>query len=192
MLVEYVGAYVLINTRQDYEMVRQRLLEMEGVILAHALMGPSDLIVYIDADGLGSLRSLLDHNIRGLIDEGLIESTDTRLVLTSSPGTGFTRDYNNPARVACWVLITVGVGDPEVTLSQLGTVEGVLNAHPVLGPHDIIAYIEAEDQSELMRILDEGILSLPGVARTDTRPVLMRRSPTRRIMIGSKTIATNG
>lgn len=67
-----------------------------------------------------------------------------------------------------YVFIQISSGDPFDTLSSIQDVEGVKQAHLVLGPTDIIAFVEAADMEALGTTL-MAILALDGVAHTDTR-----------------------
>lgn len=172
----YIGAYVLVDLKgTDFEEVRSRFLEMPGVVLVHALLGPTDLICYIESENLLELQQLLDGQIRSLIDDNLVQRTETRLVLASQ-GVGFTPDHNNTAKGSAWVFIDVSIGDPDPVIGNLVSIDGVVNAHKVIGACDVIAYLEAEDLEELMKILDGQLRKIPGIGRTDTRLVLMRRA----------------
>ena len=176
MVQGYVSAYVLMNAgATNIEGIRTRLLDVSGVVLAHGLLGPTDLICYIEAESLPDLQSLLDEEVRGLIEEGLITNTETRLVLTSR-GEGFTRVHNRPAKGSAWVFVDASVGDPQPVADELMKINGVVNAHTVLGRCDIVVFIETEDLEELMKTLDEDLRRIPGIVKTDTRLVLMRRA----------------
>jgi len=176
MAGEYIGAYVLADIGAgDIDAVRERLLHLPHVVLVHALIGPNDLIMYLEADGYIKFMDILDRDIRGLIDTGDLVRTETRLVLASR-GKGYSKESNLPPQGAAWIFLELEVGDPQPVVEELLRMEGVVNAHAVLGACDIIAYVETEDWQDLMQILDDGIRRLQGVRRTDTRLVLMRRA----------------
>ena len=82
-----------------------------------------------------------------------------------------TTDY-----MAGYVLIDVGHGDVQRVVERLLQHPNVHRAHALLGPNDIIAYLECHDSDELMRVVDDQIRALPEVVRTDTRLVLMRHA----------------
>jgi DNA-binding Lrp family transcriptional regulator len=169
----FSAGYVLITAgTNDVHALRTELLAIEGVRLVHALIGPDDLICFVDAADATNFRRILDRGIRKLMDQGLIEHTETMIVLADS-GHGYSGDENRPAPAAAWLLCDLAVGDPEPVAKKLLEVEGVRNAHPVLGRYDIVVYLEAVSIAELMRVLDEGIRHITEVRKTDTRLVLM-------------------
>lgn len=180
MAEEYVSAYVLADIGSaNIEEVRERLLRLPHVVLVHGLIGPDDILMYVEAGSYMEFMAVLDKEIRGLMDNGVLKRTETRLVLTSH-GRGYTRDHNSPPAGSAWIFFDLDVGDPQTVVDELLRVEGVINAHAVLGVCDVIAYVETEDWRELMVVLDEKIRRVRGVRRTDTRLVLMRRARTAR------------
>jgi DNA-binding Lrp family transcriptional regulator len=170
----FTAGYVVIRAgTHDVHEVRQKLLEVEGVRIAHALIGPDDLMCYLETRNHQEFRTALDSGVRKLIDEGFIDHTETMMILASE-GTGYSGSENKPAPAAAWLLCDISVGDPTPVVKQLLNIAGVINAHSVIGRYDIIAYVEAQSMDELMRILDEDIRRVKEIKGTDTRLVLMR------------------
>jgi DNA-binding Lrp family transcriptional regulator len=169
----FSAGYVLIRAgNHDVHTVRNELLKVEGVRIAHALIGPEDLICYVETYDPSRFRKTLNKGIRHLITAGLVEHTETMVIL-SDKGKGYSGEENKPAPAAAWLLCDVSVSDPETVIDELMTKKGVVTAHPVLGRYDMIAYIEATSMDELMRILDEDIRHIKGIRSTDTRLVFM-------------------
>lgn len=176
LTTDYMAGYVLIDVGHgDVQRVVERLLQHPNVHRAHALLGPNDIIAFIEADGWGEFITILDRYVRGLIDDRQIRHTETRLVMQST-GTGLKRSAGAAPPASAWVFIDVGVGDPEPVIRKLEAIDGVVRAHGVIGPNDIIAYLECHDSDELMHVVDDQIRALPEVVRTDTRLVLMRHA----------------
>jgi DNA-binding Lrp family transcriptional regulator len=170
----FSAGYVLVRAgTHDVHSVRDELLKIDGVRIAHALIGPDDLICYVETYDPARFRKMLNQGIRRLIIAGLIEHTET-LIILSDKGRGYSGEENKPAPAAAWLLCDVSVNDPETVIDELLTKKGVVNAHPVLGRYDMIAYIEATSTDELMRVLDEEVRQVSGIKSTDTRLVLMR------------------
>jgi DNA-binding Lrp family transcriptional regulator len=170
----FSAGYVLIRAgAHDVHTVREELSKVDGVRIAHALIGPDDLICYVETYDPSQFRRMLNRGIRQLINAGLIEHTET-LIILSDKGRGYSGEENKPAPAAAWLLCDVSVNDPETVIDELLTKKGVVNAHPVLGRYDMIAYVEATSTDELMRILDEDIRTVKGIKSTDTRLVLMK------------------
>lgn len=170
----FSAGYVLVRAgNHDVHTVREELSKVDGVRIAHALIGPDDLICYVETYDPARFRKMLNHGIRRLVADGLIEHTETMIIL-SDGGRGYSGDENKPAPAAAWLLCDVSVNDPETVVKELLSTRGVVNAHPVLGRYDMIAYVEATSVDELMRILDEDIRHVKGIRSTDTRLVLMK------------------
>jgi len=170
----FTAGFVVVQLgTHDVHDVRQKLLQSGGVRIAHPLIGPDDLICYLETDSPSAFRSALDKEIRKLIDDGLIEHTETMMILAGE-GTGYDGTENNPARAAAWLFCDISVGDPSPVVKKLKAVKGIRNAHPVIGRYDVIAYVEADSMDELMQILDEDIRHVTEIKRTDTRLVLMK------------------
>jgi hypothetical protein len=170
----FTAGYVLIRAgTHDVHDLRAKLLQVDGVKVAHALIGPDDLICYLEtADHLG-FRHALDRGVRKLMDEGLIDHTETMMIL-GDEGTGYSGEENKPAPAAAWLFCDIAVGDPGPVVKKLKSVDGVVNAHPVIGRYDLIAYVEAQSLDGLMKILDEDIRHVQELKSSDTRLVLMK------------------
>lgn len=184
MFGTFIGAYVLIRTgKQNVHSIRDELVEIPGVRVVHPLLGADDLMCYIEAEDVAGFRDLLDHKVGILIDRGRLTHTETLPIFAQS-GHGYSGDENRPADWAAWVLCTLRVGDPGPVVDKLLDIPGVVNAHPVLGRFDAVAYIEALTAPELIQILDENIRDIEEIVETDTRLVLMkwlRRTPHRNV-----------
>ena len=137
------------------------------------MIGPEDLICYVETYDPSQFRKTLNKGIRHLITAGLVEHTETMVIL-SDKGKGYSGEENKPAPAAAWLLCDVSVSDPETVIDELMTKKGVVNAHPVLGRYDMIAYIEATSMNEgSCEILDEDIRHIKGIRSTDTRLVFI-------------------
>ena len=171
---EPVAAYVLVDIGpHDVEVVRQRLLSVDGVRLAHSLLGPNDIICYIWADTLPHLQDVLDKGVRQLIDDGLVERTETRIVLMRAPKEP--PDLAKPPRGSAWIFADISAGSIDSVVGELESIAGVEVVHGVVGLCDLILFVRAEDWDDLMEILDGELRHVSGIARTDTRLVLMQR-----------------
>ena len=171
-MAEWHAAYVLLRIgTADAANIRQRLVNLPGVNLAHTLLGPDDLICYIEAEGIRGYNKVLNAEIRPLIDEGLLQRSETIPVLSERfegyPG----RDFL-PVREACWTLINCSVGNVTSVVETLRTIRGVKNAHAVLGRYDLVAYVEADTWKELLVAINH-VRRTPGISRTDSRIALL-------------------
>ena len=178
----FTAGYVLIRAgTRDVHIVRDKLLSVGPVTIAHALIGPDDLICFLETESPQQFILGLDDGIRRLVDTGLIEHTETMMVLAWE-GKGYSGRENRPAPAAAWLFCTISIGDPEAVIEKLFKTTGVVNAHAVIGRYDIIAYVEAASMHELMAIIDKDVRRIKEIRNTDTRLVLMkgrREIPTR-------------
>lgn len=72
---------------------------------------------------------------------------------------------------AAYILITLNIAvDFHDTLNTIRGIQGVKQAHLVVGPTDCIAYIEVSDQRMAIQLVQQ-LRDIEGVERTDTRPV---------------------
>jgi hypothetical protein len=69
---------------------------------------------------------------------------------------------------SAYVLIQIGSGDPRDAIPAIREIGKVKQAHLVLGPTDVIAYVEADGMEALGETVME-IIAVDGVAHTDTR-----------------------
>jgi uncharacterized protein with GYD domain len=69
------------------------------------------------------------------------------------------------------ISVSGGLTDARTLHDNLHAVTGVKTVHFVAGPTDVVVFLEAPDQSELMRTVGE-IRAVSGVVSTDTRIVL--------------------
>jgi DNA-binding Lrp family transcriptional regulator len=70
--------------------------------------------------------------------------------------------------LAAYVLVQLGEGATTHTPEELRTIEGVKQAHLVLGPVDCIAFIEVADMDALVACV-MAMRAVKGVQITDTR-----------------------
>ena len=170
------AGYILIRAGNgDVHDLQKRLLSVKGVKVVHPLIGPDDLICYLETHDPSNFRFALDKGIRRLIDEELIERTET-LIILAERGDGFfgkSKEYQ-PAPAAAWLLCDLAQGDPQPIVDKLTKKFGVVSADPVLGRYDLVVHVEAKSLDALMEILDNSIRGVVGIRSTDTRLVLMK------------------
>src|SRR6266498_2203177 len=169
LTTDYMAGYILIDVGHgDVQRVVERLLQHPNVHRAHALLGPTDIIAFVEADGWESFIAILDRHVRGLIDDRLIRQTETRLVVQST-GVGLKRSTGPAPSGSAWVFIDVGVDDLHQVFPTLALQVGddVARAHGAVGACDIIAYLECQGWEDLMQVVDEQIGALPEITRTD-------------------------
>jgi DNA-binding Lrp family transcriptional regulator len=70
--------------------------------------------------------------------------------------------------VRAFILIDTSPGKAKEVAHKLRGVQGVIYAHTVTGPHDIIALVESGDVSSLGELVVHSIQSVAGVNRSLT------------------------
>ena len=77
--------------------------------------------------------------------------------------------------ISAFILVQVGTlgsqADVRALHDALHAISGVKTVHFVAGPTDLIVFVDAADQADMMRAVGE-IRATSGVASTDTRIVL--------------------
>lgn len=74
--------------------------------------------------------------------------------------------------LSAYIFLETEAGKTPVVAKKVARIKGVQQAHVVTGPYDIIAFVEAEDTSELVNIIVKKIQGVSGVTRTLTSVVL--------------------
>jgi DNA-binding Lrp family transcriptional regulator len=158
----------------DINAVTAQLRSLDGVQFAHALLGPTDVIAYVETADWDSFNALLNGSIRALETDGLARHVETRLTVKPSAGS-FSSSVLSPPRGSAWIFVDLDQGEPADVVARLEAIDDVVVAHSVIGACDIMVYLECEDWGELRTVLDTQVRTIPEVVRTDTRPILMRR-----------------
>lgn len=71
-------------------------------------------------------------------------------------------------RMRAYVLVKIRAGEAKVVVTQLRTIEGIVEAHMTFGPYDAVAVVETSDVATLGAITASMIQPIPGVERTLT------------------------
>jgi DNA-binding Lrp family transcriptional regulator len=74
--------------------------------------------------------------------------------------------------VTAYVLIQTEVGRPKQVAQAIRQINGVLEAHNVLGPYDVVVTVTAATNDDLGKLVSDGIQQVDGIARTFTCPVI--------------------
>lgn len=82
--------------------------------------------------------------------------------------------------IEAYILIQVRSGTAHQVAEQLSGLDGVAEAHVVMGPYDVIAFVRVCD-TEAMHDLTIGRMhTLPGISRTLTCSVVPSQAPSHR------------
>lgn len=68
--------------------------------------------------------------------------------------------------IKAYVLVVANPGATKEVYTALRNVKGVVEAHEVMGPYDIVVEIEVEDLADVPAILSDHIRVTPGVEST--------------------------
>lgn len=170
-----IRAYMMLETSHaDVHSLVSELHRLDGIVLAHPLVGPTDVIAFAEADHLGKLTELIDRRVAHINNIGSAARSET-LVLLSANGASYSRQYRVPSTFSAWVLAKTRSGRPYRAVDALRSVRGVVQAHAVFGSVDVIAYVEVESMTELCRIVDAEISAIGDITHADTRMVLSRQ-----------------
>ena len=71
-----------------------------------------------------------------------------------------------------YVLIQTEVGKATEVSAAVATIDGVVAAHDVTGPYDVIAQTEASTMDELGKMVVSRIQMISGITRTLTCPIV--------------------
>lgn len=74
--------------------------------------------------------------------------------------------------VHAYILIQTEVGKAPGVVAAVGQVEGVVVAHDVTGPYDVIVQAQADSIDDLGRLVVTSVQTVPGITRTLTCPVV--------------------
>ena len=68
--------------------------------------------------------------------------------------------------IKAYVLIVTDPGHTKTVYETVRAITGVVEAHEVMGPYDIVAELEVENLTDLPAIISDGIRRVPGIEST--------------------------
>ncbi|WP_201467369.1 Lrp/AsnC family transcriptional regulator [Janibacter melonis] len=74
--------------------------------------------------------------------------------------------------VQAYVLIQTEVGVSTRVCTDIAKLTGVVEAHDVTGPYDVVARVEADTMADLGRLVLAQLQQVPGITRTLTCPIV--------------------
>lgn len=185
-----IGFFMLVDAGEnDVHKIREELLAIPDILLVHCLIGPTDLICYGRTKNLASLKRLIQQQVGELHEKKFnpIQHTETLVCLEELGLDLGEHQFASEDQQAAWVFADSNLSCAEqVTEKLVPRYPEIKSVHNVLGSHDLILYVEADNLERLMAVIDDGIRILRGIGnegqskkaltRTDTRLVLMRNS----------------
>jgi DNA-binding Lrp family transcriptional regulator len=70
------------------------------------------------------------------------------------------------AMIKAYVLVVTNPGETRNVVNAVGSIQGVVEMHEVMGPYDIVIEIEVESLKDVPPILSDKIRSIPGIEST--------------------------
>jgi DNA-binding Lrp family transcriptional regulator len=80
--------------------------------------------------------------------------------------------YDAPMAVSAYILIQTEVGKASNVVEEIRRLTGIVDAHDVTGPYDVIVKAEAETMDELGKMVVSQVQLVEGITRTLTCPVV--------------------
>jgi DNA-binding Lrp family transcriptional regulator len=74
--------------------------------------------------------------------------------------------------LSAYIFLETEAGKAMDVAKKVAKIKGVQHAHAVTGPYDIIAFVEAQDTTELVNLIVKRIQNISGVTRTLTSVVV--------------------
>lgn len=187
--IPFASAFVFVETASDsgrgqkagnVHRVIDKLLEnnTDNLVLAHAILGDSDLLAYIQADTPENVKKILHDEIRELkLDRhNSIKETQTHIV-TSAHGQDLSRAEHQSADngdVFVWIMATTNQADPssDILVNGLLRDDRVIAVFPVLGQFDVFILARASGLLDLQDLIDESIRAKNMIIKTQSNLVL--------------------
>jgi len=133
---------------------------------AHICTGGYDIVADIRAKSVPDLEKAILEKIRK--QSQFIENSVTFFAFRHMPMNEF-----EPKEFPILAYVLISCTEPPTFIAkEVGKIDGVKEAIPVLGPFDVIAKVAVEQFPKLKDIIVKGIHEIPGVERTETFPIL--------------------
>jgi DNA-binding Lrp family transcriptional regulator len=162
------------------------------LVFAHALVGPSDLLIGVRAKSFKELVETVQTKIQPYVDEGhFVHKLQSHIIISIEGRIDFTKDaFDGEKRsipaMRAWVLATAGsrpqgatsdpcgkpLSDALGLEAEIGENEHVKLIAKVIGGYDYFIYVEAEKMKEMQSVVDRWIRNRREFIATDTRIVM--------------------
>lgn len=74
--------------------------------------------------------------------------------------------------IEAYILIQAETGVAQEVADRVGDLPGVVSAHAVMGPYDVITFVQAADVDEMSEVVIRRLHATTGVARTLTCAIM--------------------
>lgn len=164
---EEVEALVMVDTvaGSSSNNIIKNILETPGVTSVNEVSGEFDAVAFIRTKSIKELNESVDliREIKG------VASTETRIILSEMYIKGKEEKTKN-VQTMVMVISSTGYQTSKVAQALLKN-PAIKKIYEISGKHDIVAFIETEDITELNNRLDE-LKKVRGVTKTITYVIL--------------------
>jgi DNA-binding Lrp family transcriptional regulator len=174
----FAGADSNVPKGANTHSLARKVLELdEGIVFAHVLYGPDDLLVMVKGETSKDARELV-RLIRERSRDTHDYVTDTQSHIVSDMfGRPATREaWRHRAPFGAWLFTKVGRPNPAEQIAEaLFHSAAVKFVAPVFGQHDMFVFVETASIEELENVIDNEIRPLRNLSFTDTRITFQAR-----------------
>jgi DNA-binding Lrp family transcriptional regulator len=165
-----------------------------NLVFAHALVGPADIVVGVEAESIGKLAETIQGIRKSVDGDKFVHRVQSHVIVSTAGRINFSKDAFHgetrpPAGMRAWVLATAATRRPDEAATRddppadgASGLEATLrkNDHVkllarVLGAYDYFIYVEAADMREMQDVIDQCIRANSELMATDTRIVMHER-----------------
>jgi hypothetical protein len=153
-----------------------------NVVFAHALVGPSDLLVGVKGGSPAALVKTIQTKIRKNVDRlSFVHRIQSHIVISSEGRIDFSKEAfhrqfsgdgkaNRPMRA--WILATAAEPNLRTLTKSLRKNPQIMMIALVLGRYDYFIFVEAEDMKAMQAVVDKCVRGSEDFVTTDTRIVM--------------------
>ena len=173
---ERCAACVLVRApSRDPAYIRKRMGQISGIRWAHKIRGPDDYVIMFDVTDHAHLRYSIDQELRRLVEDRLIESTET-MPIDPPPEDRISVEERSPSGSSAFLFCKTDDADPLPVIESFRRMSGVMVAFGLFGSvYSMFALVRANTPDALTDLIDRKLRLVPGVAKIDTRNVVQER-----------------
>lgn len=148
------------------------------LVFAHALVGPSDLLVGVTGDSFKGLVGTIQTRIRKNVDKhNFIHRVQAHIIVSIEGRIDFSKKALDKKRgsMRAWILATASNPSPKNTSALAKALKAdhhVKLLANVVGRYDYFIFVEAADMKDMQSVLDGCIRNRRELIATDTRIVM--------------------
>lgn len=158
--------FMLVRTGRVAEALKE-IQFIREVKYAHICTGGYDIVADLCAESVSKLEEAILEKIRQRS-----QSIENSVTLFAFEHAQASEPNPEDLPILAYVLISCPTASPISIAKEVGKIDGVVEAVPVLGPFDVIAITAVKEFSEFHDVIVKGIHEIPGVGRTETFPTI--------------------